>query len=379
MIKKIVCIMIMLAISFSAMAKKKEKDFYFSNKKFKPQNISLLKKAWSRGLKAGSPGKRYYPETSNPVEENGIIYVGTHANLFYALNSSTGKNLWVYKNDEPISSTAALSSDRVVFTDLGGWVISLDKATGLLNWKQDLNYEMLGRPLVVNNRVYLLHGEREVIALSADDGHIVWNSTLPAYVQQMTMRGHSSMIPDQNSLYVGLANGRLCRLSLNDGSIVWEKNLAIPLRVFKDIDSPVVMDGDSLYVGGYFGAVYRVNKQTGAVIWSSEVATGTSPLVLDNVVVVSDTNGAVHGLDKSDGQQIWFNELEGGVLSAPVLFDAKVFVTTFEKNAYLLDTENGYQIQKINLGGGSLNTPRVAGESVYLLTNDARLVALRKK
>lgn len=386
---KLVLVCMLAALFFSvaaepALAKKKAKDtelstFTFENQaKFKPQNIKVLKKIWSAGLKSGSSKKRYYPEDSDPVVMDGTIYIGTHGQMFYAVSESDGKILWKFKNDEPIASSAAVTSDRVFFADLGGKLICLDRSSGTLIWSQQFDGEMLGQPLLAGNSLYVLKGEQEILSLSQTDGHMQWNKFIRTYIKSITMRGHATMVSDGSSLFVGLADGHLYRLDFNSGNILWDKNLNVPLRTFKDIDGAVVLDGDSLFVGGYFGAVYRLNKSTGQVIWSSDVATASSILLVSDVVVVSDVNGALVGINRQSGKQMWSNELNEQVLSEPVQIDGKVFVASYKSSAFLVDPANGAQIQKIAIGDGSINAPAVSGDRIYLLSNGASLVALQK-
>ena len=121
-----------------------------------------------------------------------------------------------------------------------------------------------------------------------------------------------------------------------------------------------------------------MKKSNGSIVWSTEVATGVPVLLTGSLVVASDTDGNLVGVDKSSGQQLWSHEFDGDVLSAPALVDGKVFVSTFKSSAYLLDKNTGQQIQKISLGDGAITQPVVSGNQIYMLTNSANLVALSK-
>lgn len=347
--------------------------------KFKPENQKVLTQSWTRGLKAGSSSKSYSPESSNPTQEDGMIYIGTQGGHFYVVSAGDGKIVWNYENDEPISSTAAVSEDRVFFSDLGGHLICLNKSDGTEVWKQFFGQEILGQPLAQGDSLYVLKGEQEILSVSQADGHVVWNRFISTFVKKMTMRGQSTIVTDDGSLYVGLADGHLYRLSAGDGHILWEKNLSVPSRSFKDIDAKVVIEGDSLYVGGYFGAFYRLRKSSGEVVWSSDVATGVQAQVFQDVVVVSDIDGNLVGLSKSNGKQLWSNELNNSVLSAPVGFNGKIFVSTLAQDAYLLDPSTGNQVQKLGIAAGSINEPVTDGHQIYVLTSTSKLVALKSR
>ncbi|MFH1356453.1 MAG: PQQ-binding-like beta-propeller repeat protein [bacterium] len=370
------CFVLLIPV-FSATAS--DQGFSLPSKKaFKTQNLTLLSPSWTTALKQGAPAKRYYPETNNPTLKDGIVYIGTHAGLFYAVNLS-GRVLWEHENPEGIASTASVSNSSVFFTDLGGHLICLNKIDGTQKWKRSLNTEALDKPLLVDNKIYLVSGEQTIFALSQTDGQTVWKKQLNTHIKKLTIRGQAEIVAEQAALYVGLADGLLYKLNSINGNTLWSKNLNVPLSTFKDIDASVVLSGDSIYVGGYFGKFYRLNKSNGNIVWSTDITTGVSALVLDALVVVSDTNGAVHGLEKTTGRPLWFTELGTSVVSTPTLFQDMIFVTVFDKNAYLLDAASGHQVQKLVVSKGSLNKPVVLDNKVLVYTNDAKLVLLTEK
>ncbi|MCP5463932.1 MAG: PQQ-binding-like beta-propeller repeat protein [Deltaproteobacteria bacterium] len=365
-----------LVFSGNAFAKNKSTGFSLApdapEKKFKEQKI--LKQDWSQSLKKGSPSKRYYPELSSPTLNGDTVYIGTQGMRFYAVNAETGKEIWEYENEDPISSKAVVVADQVIFTDLGGKLVCLNKDTGSLRWQTPLGNLSLGKPLVINDQIFLLKGEQEILSLSLASGQVLWSKTIRGFVKDLTMHGQSSLVHDGQSLYVGLADGNLYKLAKNNGKVLWDTKLTVPLQSFKDIDARVVVDGDSLYVGGYFGAFYRVRKTDGRVLWSAEVGTGVPALVLDDLVVVSSPDGVLYGLEKSSGDQLWMNELNESVTSTPVLVAGKIFVSSFNKKAYVLDPLTGQRLQSLSVGTGAITRPIVHNDQVYLLNNSARLM-----
>lgn len=367
---------ILLTLSASALAKK---SFTLSGKKYKPKSEKILRIKWQRGLKAGSPKKRYYPESGAPTVQDGIVFVGTHGKVFYALNQSDGKILWKFKNDEPIATTPTATSGKVIFSDLGGRVIALSTADGALLWQQGFNREILGKPLVLDGKVYLIKGERDILALSLADGHVVWTKTIKTFVRNFTMHGHADIVADGQKLYFGLADGQLYALNAANGSVLWSKNLTVPLKKFKDIDAKVVIEGNSLFIGGYTTGFYRLNKFNGAVLWRADVNTAGGAVVLKDRVVVSDTEGRLVGLDKASGRQLWFNELNDSIISQPVLFQDKIFVASYDQDGFVVDPQNGNELQRLGLKQGSLNTPVRDGGDIFVFTSEARLLNLVPK
>jgi outer membrane protein assembly factor BamB len=370
-------LMLILGLSSAALAKKHQ-ELNLSAKAFKPKNQNILKTAWSLSLKNGGSQKRYYPQTSQPVAEGNMVYVGTHGSIFYAVDATSGRQIWKYENRGPIASTAAVTADAVIFSDLDGRLIALNKSSGTLLWKRHFNREILGQPLVMGSRVYVLVGERDVAALNVGDGKNSWQRVLDIYTRDITMHGQASFTTDGSRLFIGLADGHVYALSPGDGSVAWEQTLNLPLQSFKDIDADVVVSGDALYTVGYFGALDKLNRGSGGKIWQAEVASGVSPLVQDGRVYVSDVNGALTAFDADSGRELWNNDLNGSALSAPVAFGQYIVVGSFKNGIFVIDPSNGQQLQELSLGG-SINRPAVVGDTLVFLTNGGKLLALRQK
>lgn len=357
-------------------AQGKKQDFRVTQKKYKPANQKILKQSWSVTLKSGRPSRRYDPESSTPVLHDGVIYVGTQGQRFYAVNATNGKKIWQYKHDEPIAATAVLGGGRVYFTDLGGRVVALNVTDGTLAWSQEFDQEMLGRPAIVDGKLILVKGEQEVLALSQESGEIIWHQFIRTYIKDITVRGHADLVADNGRLYLGLADGNIYALGTANGAVLWNRHLAVPLTTFKDIDGALVLHDDSLFVSGYFGKLYRLNKSSGQIVWSVPVAAGVAPLVTDQAVMVSDhADGSLHGYDRENGHKLWSNELNGSVLSAPVLFAGKVFVASHDGLAFLLKADNGSQLQRLGIGDGSINLPLATDSALYVLTNNGKLIS----
>ena len=373
-------VVLIFSLVFPQVGFSKKNDFTLAREKIsKNFQKKILFSKWSLTLKSGHPQKSYVPEESELLYHDGVLYVGTHGGYFYAVETKRGKILWRYKNDEPIATKPTVSGDKVFFTDLGCKVIALNLSDGSLVWTQNFDREMLGRPLAVGGLILLLKDEQEVIALSQESGALVWNRFLRTYIPDMTMRGHSSLLVEGDRIYFGLADGQIYVLNPREGQILWQKSLSVPLSSFKDIDEAFVISGDSLYVAGYSGKMYRLNKSNGQILWSASVKTGVRPLVFGELVIASDLSEGLVGFDKATGKQMWSNELEGSVLSAPVLYQDTVFVSTVDGSAFLVDPNTGTSVQRLSVAPGAITSPVVAEDHLFLLSHSAKLLAFGPK
>ncbi|EAQ80626.1 outer membrane protein assembly factor BamB family protein [Blastopirellula marina] len=138
-------------------------------------------------------------------------------------------------------------------------------------------------PSIAAGRIFAMsiRGEDEVVwALSEADGEELWVTRLgPAYAQRMPQSKEgpgASPTVDGKLLYViGMAGNVAC-LQVDDGKIVWQRDLktdfggAIPAWSYRE--SPLI-DGDKLICtpGGDEAMIVALNKMTGETIWKSKL------------------------------------------------------------------------------------------------------------
>ncbi len=364
---KLICVFLTttMIVTGVANAKKKETRFEASISKLTPDKQIKLKKTWSRSLKVGSSKKRYYPEQSDLLLLDKTLYVGTHGGSVYAVSVETGSVLWEKRVAHPVASKMIGNDSVVIYSDLEGNLVALDKNDGAEMWRYQVKSEMLGRPALQGERLYVLTDEDEVSALSVKSGHVLWKNSLKTYFKNLTMRGQSSITMSGDALYVGLANGHIYKMSASNGSVLWDVSLVQPFSNFKDIDSqPALIDG-SLYVGGYGNKVAKLDT-SGKIIWEASYITGNDVAGEGDFIYVTTLDNQLVALDKKDGTQKWFAKIDQKGLSAPVVLGQYVFVATHDKG-YLMafDKNTGSMAGKTSLSGGSLNN---------IMTSDSDLI-----
>jgi outer membrane protein assembly factor BamB len=136
------------------------------------------------------------------------------------------------------TATPIVVNGNVYFDDWNGGVYDANIITGSTkypNWQVNLGGNAISStPTVFNGMVYVTLGPDDpqrptVYALSQDDGHIVWQTTLPTSMNQL----YGSPIIFNGLIYVGVsgdlhdqevsnfARGEIFALNENTGDIVW--------------------------------------------------------------------------------------------------------------------------------------------------------------
>jgi len=182
--------------------------------------------------------------------------------------------------------------------------------------------------------------------------------------------------------------------SLQDG--------AKPERVFRfwtgdDTDASIVIDQDGfLYVGSEYEKGNTRSKQVGQMmkldptkpddplVWSikdpgSGGIWGTPALYED--VVVFDTNaGDVLAIDRATGQERWRFQLPGPTWQSPVVIDDVLLIGDCDGTMHGFDMGNTAvqptELWKVDIGGCIESTPAVWGGKMWFGTRDGGIHAL---
>jgi outer membrane protein assembly factor BamB len=204
-----------------------------------------------------------------------------------------------------------------------------------------------GSVAVQGDRVYVqgLRGrESTVSSLDRATGRVVWTRALgPGRGNDRGPGPRGTPTVDADRLYVLTENGDLACLKVQDGSVLWKRNVLtdfggrnIPWLIS---ESPLV-DGNRVVVtpGGQGAGMVALDKMTGRTLWSSRELSdpaGYASVVAADVggvrTLMTLTERAGVGVRASDGKLMWRYERAANNTAnaaSPVFFDNKVFYTS---------------------------------------------------
>ena len=233
----------------------------------------------------------------------------------------------------------------------------LSKETGLLkNWPASGPSRVwlasslgagFGSISVQGDRVYVqgLKGRDSVVSsLDRATGRAVWSRVIgPGRGNDRGPGPRGTPTVDGDRVYVLTENGDLACLKVQDGSVLWQRNILtdfggrnIPWLIS---ESPLV-DGDRVIVtpGGQSAGMVALDKMTGRTLWSSKElsdAAGYASVVAADVggvrTLMTLTDAAGVGVRASDGKLMWrYQRAANGTANntTPVFHDNKVFYTS---------------------------------------------------
>jgi len=142
-----------------------------------PATVGNLRLKWSYAT-----GAAVY---SSPAVANGVVYVGSTDGNFYALDASTGAELWSFtvgsSIEDRVYSGPAVANGVVFVGSLHGDVYALNASTGAKLWSYRTSGSIVGSsPAVANGVVYIGSDDHNLYALDASTGARLWSVTTGA-------------------------------------------------------------------------------------------------------------------------------------------------------------------------------------------------------
>ena len=149
---------------------------------------------------------------------------------------------------------------------------------------------------------------------------------------------------------------------------------------------PAVKDG-RVYAASLGGQFLANDLRSGRRLWELEFASGESPWVAGDWVFAVGVDAQVAAVNRLDGTVAWITQLERYENPAkqkdpiswcgPVLAGGRLFIGNSTGNAVLLDPSNGAVAGTMSLPGALSLAPIVAGGTMFMVTDNATLLALR--
>jgi outer membrane protein assembly factor BamB len=257
-------------------------------------------------------------------------------------------------------------------------------------------------PVVAGGRVYTIDTLAVVRAFDAATGAEVWTREVGDPKER---RGGVSLLTGESQGAYGLLfgggvsfdDGRIYATSgLGDveaidaatGAQIWRSRPGGPLR-----GAPTIASGN-IYVVSQDNQLYALDPADGKLRWQgagtfevSGVFGAASPAAAAGTVVAGFSSGELTGYRYENGRVVWQDALARTSIStavatisdidaSPVIDSGRVYAVGQGGRMVALELNTGQRVWEINIAG--ISTPWVAGEWVFVVTDQAQLLAVAR-
>lgn len=285
-----------------------------------------------------------------------------------------------WQKETGVSYPSALggNSSIYLFGTRGGEVVALDPSTGNQLWRVKVSSEVLARPVVSGDTVVIKTIDGQLTALDFKTGNQKWffKKDVPA----LTVRGNSAPLIVDDKIITGLDNGKLIIVDLKSGKLFWEKTISIPrgrseIDRLVDLDADIILNNNIAYIGGFQGRVVAIDLKTGDTLWVKKMSIINNMTLENNKLYITDTRSHIWALDASTGATIW----KSGVftarkLTSPVIMDEYLLLGDYQGYLHVVAKSDGHQISRLQVDESGINVnPIVINDSIYLQSRNSKI------
>jgi outer membrane protein assembly factor BamB len=248
--------------------------------------------------------------------------------------------------------------------------------------------KLITQPVVAGDRIFTMDSESVVRAFDISNGDEVWEIDL---IPDHEDDGHVSggLAVENDKLFVTTGFAEVIALNIEDGKILWRRNIGTPMR------APPAVRGNRVFAVTLTNKLFALNGSTGKTLWNhagieegTNFLGGAAPAVDGGVVVVPYSSGEVAALKVENGQELWNDSLAvarrpnsttllSSIRGRPVIDRGIVTVISNSNLITAINLRTGRRIWDRAIGG--IESPWVAGEFIFVLTNNSEMVALGRR
>jgi outer membrane protein assembly factor BamB len=365
-----------------------------------------LSVAWRKGFGMGS--KEGQLVTAPPVAAAGKVFVMDAQATVSAHNAQTGAEVWRVnmrprdnkRDREGFGGGLAYADGKLYMTSGFRLVAQIDAATGHVGWRARTEQPIHGAPTVAGGRVMAVALDNTLLTFDAASGAPGW--TYQALSESARILSSSSPAVSGDTVVASFGSGELVALRTANGNDLWNEALSrasrnSALSEIRDIAGrPVIYQGD-VFAVSHSGVFAATDLRTGQARWTLPVVGITSPLPEGDVVYVMGIDGRLICVARETGQIYWVRDMNAGyvpkkkggfwfiggkkvvkpIWSSPILVNNRLVLTGSSGQLVALNAKTGEVEKRIELGSPSLIGPIAAGDMIYVVLDDAQLIALR--
>lgn len=355
-----------------------------------------VQKLWSTriGDGAGRSGVRMQPAFAD-----GKLYAVSTDGKVEALDAATGKvlwkqsthmgdGIWPFKHKKPgpdarYAGGPTVLGNLLVVGTLDGHVYAMDATTGKQLWSADVDSEVISPPAIDAGTVYARTNSGAVYAFDANSGERKWVYD-QASVPLLSLRGNGALLAAHGVVMFGSDDGNIVSLRGDSGAIQWKlpitKSLGrTDIQKLNDADDTLQLDGNILYATAYHGELTAVDAAQGQIAWDRAFSSYVGVGVTDKAVIGVDDNALVWAFSKDGGGDLWKQDaLQYHWLTAPAIQGQYAVVGGVEGYVHWLDLADGKLAARVRLSKDEIRArPVVNGDTVYVEDVKGHLAAYR--
>ncbi|HSO41325.1 MAG TPA: PQQ-binding-like beta-propeller repeat protein [Rhodospirillales bacterium] len=361
------------------------------------QHLALgdrLQPAWTADI--GTGASRGRPRLPSPVIGDGRIYTMDSEHVVSAFATADGKRLWRVSvadgqsDRDAIAGGITYENGRLFVASGFARMIALDAATGAELWRERVASPMHADPTANGGRVFATTLDSKLVAFDGASGAELWSHQ--AIGETARLIGGGGPAVEAGVVVAPFSSGELVALRQENGRVLWTDSLATTRRLdelatLAQIHAAPVIDRGGVFAISYGGVLAAIDLRTGSRVWEQDLGGLIRPWLAGNFIYQLTKDNELVCLSRNDGRVYWVKTLpayenekkqEDPILwVGPVVAGDRLIVASSTGRLLSVSPYDGSIVGREQLRHGTAVPPIVAEQTLFVLQNDATLVAYR--
>jgi len=283
--------------------------------------------------------------------------------------------------DNLISGGVGGGGDLVVVGTRNGEIIALNQSDGSLAWRSPTSSEVLAPPQLNDDIVVTQSIDGKISAYDVLDGTKKW--TFSTSVPVLTLRGTTTPILTDTFVLSGFANGRVAMLDVEQGLARWEQRVTVPqgqseLDRLVDVDGDLILSGSQLYAASYQGNLVAIDLNDGRIVWQRELSSFAGLGEGFGNIYVAHANSHISAVGSTNNRDVWdLDALTNREITTPVTIGSHIAVGDYDGYIHLIAQSDGRFTGRRKVDSKRISSRPVTQDGrLFILGNSGRLTAL---
>ena len=330
---------------------------------------------WEKKFKGENNLNNFIPAFSG----GSLFFVDQEGNVSN-MDIESGEVLWETELETTISAGIVAGFGKLFLSDDQGNLISLDQEDGSILWKSFAGGEVLANVDVDAGLVIVKTASGFLNAFNIETGSEEWSYRSVA--PNLTVRGSSSPVINDNIVYATFDNGRIGAFNLKTGLPIWDGAISFTEGVSEldnliDADSSPVLEGNRIYTVNFQGNLSVFDAAQRRMVWESQESSFYEPFILRGVLGIISADSKISTYSSRTFEDSW--KLEEYVLrelSNPETFKGYILVGDFEGYIHAIDPLTGITVARKKVSRNKITTLISRSDSFYAIDEKMRLFSL---
>ena len=315
-----------------------------------------------------------------PAFSGGSLFFVDQEGNVSNMDIESGEVLWEAELETTISAGIVAGFGKLFLSDDQGNLISLDQEDGSILWKSFAGGEVLANVDVDAGLVIVKTASGFLNAFNIETGSEEWSYRSVA--PNLTVRGSSSPVINDNIVYATFDNGRIGAFNLKTGLPIWDGAISFTEGVSEldnliDADSSPVLEGNRIYTVNFQGNLSVFDAAQRRMVWESQESSFYEPFILRGVLGIISADSKISTYSSRTFEDSW--KLEEYVLrelSNPETFKGYILVGDLEGYIHAIDPLTGITVARKKVSRNKITTLISRSDSFYAIDEKMRLFSL---